>query len=52
VEIDLLDTAGQKVGIARNYRPALEPGAKWQFKVPVGEAKAVSARLALIKEGQ
>jgi hypothetical protein len=52
VELDLLDAGGQKVGIARSYRPTLEAGAKWQFKVPVGEAKAVSARLASVKEGQ
>jgi rRNA maturation protein Nop10 len=52
VELDLLDAVGQQVGIARSYRPALAPGAKWQFKVPVGEAKAASAKLASIKEGQ
>jgi hypothetical protein len=52
VELDLFDAGGQKVGIARNYRPALAPGAKWQFRVSVGDAKAVSARLASIKEGQ
>jgi hypothetical protein len=52
VELDLLDAGGQKVGVARGYRPALEPGAKWDLRVPVGEAKAVSAKLASIKEGQ
>jgi hypothetical protein len=52
VELDLLDAGGQKVGVARGYRPTLEAGAKWQFKVPVGEVKAASARLASIKEGQ
>ena len=53
VEFDLLDAGGQKVGIARAYRPVLDPGAKWQIKVPVaGDAKAVSARVASIKEGQ
>ena len=52
VEFDLLDAGGQNVGIARAYRPVLEPGAKWQLKLPVaGDAKAVSARLASIKEG-
>jgi hypothetical protein len=52
VELDLLDAGGQKVGVARGYRPALEPGAKWDFKLPVGDAKAASTRLAWIKEGQ
>ena len=33
VELDLLDAGGQKVGIARAYRPVLAPGAKWEFKV-------------------
>jgi len=53
VEFDLLDAGGRKVGSARDYRPVLEPGAKWQIRVPVaGAAEAVAARLALIKEGQ
>jgi hypothetical protein len=53
VEFELLDAGGQKVEVARAYRPVLEPGAKWQLKVPVaGDSKAVSARLASIKEGQ
>ena len=52
LELDLLDADGQKVGVARGYRPVLESGAKWQLKLPVGDAKAVSARLASIKEGQ
>jgi hypothetical protein len=52
LEIDLLDTGGRKVGIVRGYRPVLEPGAKWQVKLPFeGAAGAVSARLASIKEG-
>jgi hypothetical protein len=52
VELDLLDASGQKVGVAHGYRPALEPGGKWQLKLPVGDAKADSARLASIREGQ
>jgi hypothetical protein len=52
VELDLLGADGQKVGIVRGYRPALEPGAKWVFRLPVGETKAASAKLAVIKEGQ
>jgi hypothetical protein len=52
LELDLLDAGGQQVGIARSYRPALAPGAKWEFKMPLGDAKAASARLASIKEGQ
>jgi len=52
VEFDLLDAGGRKVGVARDYRPVLEPGAKWQLKVPLGGARAaVSAKVASIKEG-
>jgi len=53
LELDLLDAGGRKVGVVRGYRPALEPGAKWQVKVPFeGATKAVTARMASIKEGQ
>ena len=53
VELDLLDAGAQKVEVARAFRPALEPGAKWQIKVAVAsDSKAVSAKLASIREGQ
>jgi hypothetical protein len=53
LEIDLLDAGGRKVGIARDFQPVLEPGAKWQIKVPVaGSPEAASAKVASIKEGQ
>jgi hypothetical protein len=52
VEIELLDAGGQKVEVGRAFRPALEPRATWQVKVPVaGDSKAVSAKLASIREG-
>jgi hypothetical protein len=52
VEFDLLDAGGQQVEVARAFRPALEPGAKWQIKVQVAsDSKAVSAKLASIREG-
>jgi hypothetical protein len=53
LELELLDAGGKEVGIAKAYRPVLEPGAKWQVKVSVaGAPEAVSARVASIKEGQ
>jgi len=52
LELDLLDEAGKTVGIARSYRPVLAPGAKWEFKVPMGDTQAVAAKLASIKEGK
>ena len=52
VEFDLLDAGGQKVEVARAFRPVLEPGAKWEIKLAVaGDAKPVSAKLASIHEG-
>ena len=53
VEFDLLDARGHTLQVIRAYRPVLELGAKWELKVPVAaDSKAVSARLASIKEGQ
>lgn len=52
VEFEVLDAGGQKAEVVRAFRPVLEPGAKWQVKVPVaGDSKAVSAKLASIREG-
>jgi hypothetical protein len=51
VQFDLLDARGQKVEVARAFRPVLEPGAKWEVKVAVAsDSKAVSAKLASIRE--
>jgi hypothetical protein len=53
VEFDLLDGGGQTLQVIRAYKPLLEPGAKWEIKLPVeGDPKAVSAKLASIREGQ
>ena len=53
LELDLIDAGGRKVGMARDSRPMLEPGAKWQVRVSVaGSPDAVSAKVASIKEGQ
>jgi hypothetical protein len=52
VEFELLDAGGNKVEVARAFRPVLEARAKWEIKVPVaGDSKAVSAKLASIREG-
>ena len=50
VEVELLDTNGQKVGTATDYRQVLEPSAEWQFKALVVESKTVSARISGIQE--
>jgi hypothetical protein len=52
VQIDLLDGSGEKLGVATDYQQVLEPKGKWQFKALVVDSKAVSAKLASIKEDQ
>jgi hypothetical protein len=52
VEIDLFDAAGQRLGIAQDYLPVLEPNAEWRFKALVMQSKVVSAKVASIKEDQ
>ena len=52
IELDLFDAGGDKVGTATDYLSVLEPGKEWRFKAMVLESKAVSAKLAAIKEDQ
>jgi hypothetical protein len=52
VELELADDSGQKIGTATDYRSTLEPGAEWQFKALVIQAKAVSAKISAIREDQ
>ena len=52
VELELLDASGHKAGTLSCGPEALEPHGDWRFKVPVGNLNAVSAQVALIKEGQ
>jgi len=52
VELDLLDTSGEKIGTATDYRQLLDPGAQWKFKALVLAPKAASARISSIREDQ
>jgi hypothetical protein len=52
VELDLLDGSGSKIGIATDYLAILEPRKDWHFRALVLETRAVTARLASIKEDQ
>jgi Tfp pilus assembly protein PilV len=52
IEFDLYDGADHKVGTAKDYQAMIEPGAEWKFKALVVDSKAVSAKLASIKEDQ
>jgi len=50
VNLDLLNADGQKVGEATDYQPLMEPKGEWHFKALVVEKKAVSAKIAAVKE--
>lgn len=52
VELDLFDKTDVKIGTASDYQQMLEPKAEWRFRALVIEPKAVSAKLAAIKEDQ
>jgi hypothetical protein len=53
LELNLLDAEGKTLQVARAYRPTLEPGAKWDIRLPVtGDSQPVSAQVASLKEGQ
>jgi hypothetical protein len=53
VELDLLDSAGKKIGATSDYQGVIEPKAEWRFRALVVDPKlATSARLADIKEQQ
>ena len=52
VELDLLDSNGERIGTATDYLSILEPRQDWRFKAMVLEGKAVGARLAAIREDQ
>ena len=50
IELDLLDSDGERIGTATDYLSILEPRQDWRFKALVLEGKAVSARLGAIRE--
>jgi len=52
VELDLFDIGGNQISTTSDYQPVLEPKAEWRFKAIVVDSKAVSAKLASIKEDQ
>jgi hypothetical protein len=52
VRLDLSNGTGQKIGVASDYRPVLEPGAEWQFKALVVDPKTIAAKVASILEDQ
>jgi hypothetical protein len=52
VELELLDTDGNKLGTAKDYAGVIEPTAEWHFRALVVASKAATARLASVKEDQ
>jgi hypothetical protein len=52
VELDLFDANEQKVGTAKDYQPVMETNSIWHFKALVVDTKAMSAKVAVIKEDQ
>jgi hypothetical protein len=50
IEIELLDSAGNKLESTKDYTPTLEPGATWPFKPLVLPKAAVAARVIAITE--
>lgn len=50
IELELTDARGNKAGTAKDYRAVLEPRQEWRFRALVLDAKAVSARVAAIRE--
>ena len=52
IEMDLFDAQGQPVGTAKDYQAVIEANSQWKFKGLVVESKAVSAKLASLKEDQ
>jgi hypothetical protein len=50
LELELADAQGNPAGTAKDYRAVLEPRQEWRFRALVLEPKAVSARVAAIRE--
>src|SRR6266542_2893702 len=50
LELELTDARGNKVGTAKDYRAVLEPRQEWRFRALVLDSRAVSARVAVIRE--
>ena len=50
VELELFDAAGKSVGKSSDYTGVIETNATWNFRAPVLEGKAASAKVASVKE--
>jgi predicted RNA-binding Zn-ribbon protein involved in translation (DUF1610 family) len=52
IKLDLLNKEEVKLGTAQDYKDILEPRKSWKFRALVTDSKAVSAKLATIKEDE
>jgi hypothetical protein len=50
LELELADARGNKAGTAKDYRAVLEPRQEWRFRALVLDSKAVSAKVATVRE--
>jgi hypothetical protein len=50
VELDLLNGQDAKIGSAQDYQGVIEPRKTWSFRALVVDSKAVSTKLAAVKE--
>ena len=50
VEVALTDGTGKAAGIARDYRPVLEPGEIWRFRALILDSRAKGATLKEVLE--
>jgi hypothetical protein len=50
IDLELLNASGDKIGVARDYNPVMEPNAEWQFKALVVDGKTTSVRVSDIHE--
>ena len=50
VEIDLLDSAGKKIGAGKDYKDIIEPHAEWTFRASVLKKGVSAARVAAVQE--
>ena len=52
VEVDLFDSAGKKIGTAKDYKDAVEPRGEWTFRALLLQTAVVTARVATVREQQ
>ncbi len=52
VEIELLSSAGKKIGTAKDYQATIEPHAQWMFRALLVAKDVASARVTAVTEQQ